>query len=222
MLTEAYRDAMLANQTIQSARARALFFQARVNLELFKHMIEQLHEAFENLNYHNFARAFGTCHMNDGIFGELKHSGQMATEKERVLGFLFALVTSGHRFTKSIIGMRKHDRGTDWRTMRTEITHLDRQYHRTRNALEHLHDAIAAGDIADNRDCGFSPEGILNCTDNDGQFTFDFTRPSLERVASVYEGVLEMLRVRSQQAVTTEQQQIEDAREQSDARVTPA
>jgi hypothetical protein len=75
--------------------SRALFFQARVNLELFKHMVEQLHALFDKLNYHNFARAFGTCHMNDGIFGELKHSAQMATEKERVLGFLLAMVTSG-------------------------------------------------------------------------------------------------------------------------------
>ena len=99
--------------------------------------------------------------------------------------------------------MRQHDRGTDWRRLRTDISQLDRQYHRTRNALEHLHDAIAAGDVANDIDCGFSPEGILNCTDDDGKFTFDFTRLSLDRPASVYESVLDMLKARSKTPVAT-------------------
>ena len=63
MWTKAAKDAELTSETITSDEARKLFFQARVNLELFNHAREKLKEALDQLNFHDFARV-NSCHIS--------------------------------------------------------------------------------------------------------------------------------------------------------------
>ena len=195
MWTKAAKDSELARETIASTEARRLFFQARVNLELFNHTREMLKEALAQLNFHNFARA-NSCHMTEGVFGADIHSANMQSERECVIGFLLATVTAGHRFTRSIIAARSKDRGADWEGLRLHLKQLQKKYHDTRNFLEHLDEAIAKETVTDDMDCSFTPGAILTCKESSEKFTFDFSEQALAKLQEVYDKIIEMLEKR--------------------------
>jgi hypothetical protein len=200
MWTKAANDAELTRETISSSEARKLFFQARVNLELFNHAREKLKEALDQLKFHDFARV-NSCHMTEGIFGADIHLANMQSERERVIGFLLAAVTAGHRFTRSMIAVRRSDAGRDWKSLRLDISQLGKKFHKTRNFLEHLDEAIAEGRVNDDMDCSFTPGAVLTCKENGNQFTFDFSEQALTKPQEIYDKIIEMLEQRK--AATT-------------------
>jgi len=204
MWTEASRDADLVKETVNDTRAKALLFQACVNLELFNHASGHIHEALDQLNFHNFARAFGSCHMDEGIFGADIHGAQMLSYTQRVTGFLLATVTAGHRFTRSILGARARDRGRDWSEIRKEIDGLEKTYVRVRNFLEHLDKALAARRPTLDIDCSFTPEAILTCREGSDTFTFNFTKEALARPQALYDRLLQVVKSRKHAADRSE------------------
>ena len=194
MWTEASRQADLVREKVADPQAQVLLHQARVNVELFKHTAEQLHIEFDALNYHNFARS-QSCHMAEGIFGADKHGAEMMVHKAKVIGFLLATVTAGHRFTRSLRNARSKDRGRDWREFRHELDSLESGYHKVRNFLEHLDDSLAENPL-DGSDCTFTPTGILTCKAPKKTIYFDFSRQSLSLVEETYRKVIAMLDAR--------------------------
>jgi hypothetical protein len=193
MWTDESKEAYLIAEVVDNQFARSLLFQARVNIELFKHSTSLLHESLEQLNHHNFAGAFGTCHINSGVFGSEIHASNKVTYTQRVLGFLLSSITSGHRLVKCLRAARKLDRGQDWVNVRKEISLLEGDYRRVRNVLEHLPDAIMNQDFKENSEIGFTPEAIFNASDKNGEFTFNFSKTELGRPVALYEQVLENL-----------------------------
>ena len=59
-------------ENVKSEKAKDLFYHMLINYEIYKSTVEMLDRNMEQLNYHNFAKT-QTCHMNDGIFGEIKY-----------------------------------------------------------------------------------------------------------------------------------------------------
>ncbi len=196
MWTDASRQADLVRKTVQDPVACHLLYQARVNLELFNHARSQLGEAFNTLEFHNFARAFGSCHQLDGVFGDDIHLAEMVAAKQRVLGFLLSTVTAGHRFIRAIVQARSKDRNTDWREVKADLTAAMAEYHTARNFLEHVDEAIYQGKVSSDEEGSFSRERILTFTTSKGKFTFDFTHEALERLQTLHDNILEMLRRR--------------------------
>jgi hypothetical protein len=195
MWTQSSRDADLIRETVPDSGARRLLYQARVNLALYTHARERLHESMDALNAADFARV-ASCHMTEGVFGADKHAANQMELKEQVIGFLLSVVTAGHRFTRSIQGARLRDASADWKQLKYDITALERKFHDVRNFMEHLDESIARGDLANGTDCTFTPTAILTCTDKDGKNTFFFSRPSLDACQTVYDSVIELLKKR--------------------------
>jgi hypothetical protein len=191
MWTDASREADLVRETVPDIQAQMLLLQARVNVELFKHTAEQLQDELDALNFHDFART-QSCHMNEGIFGADKHAADMMVHKAKVVGFLLATVTAGHRFIRSVINARSKDRGRDWRGLRQDLGRLESEYHKVRNFLEHLDKAVASGS-AGGLDCTFTPTAILTCSESTATFKFDFSKQSLGLVEETYHKVIAML-----------------------------
>lgn len=196
MWTDESKEAYLIAEVVDNQFARSLLFQARVNIELFKHSTSLLHESLHQLNYHNFAGAFGTCHMNSGVFSAEIHASNQVTYTQRVLGFLLSSITSGHRLVKCLRGARKLDQGQDWVNVRKEINSLEGDYRRVRNVLEHLPDAIMRQEFKENSEIGFTPEAIFNTRDKNGEFTFNFSKAELERPIILYDQVFQNLNSR--------------------------
>lgn len=196
MWTDESKEAYLIAEVVENQFARSLLFQARVNVELFKHSCLQLNESLEKLNYHNFAGAYGSCHMNAGVFGADIHESNKITYTQRVLGFLLSSVTSGHRLVKCLRGARNLDQGQDWANVRKEINLLEIEYRRVRNTLEHFPDAIMKGEFTNNSEIGFTPSAIFNARDKKGEFTFDFSENELKRPVSLYDHVFDALNER--------------------------
>ena len=193
MWTQSALDAELVRNTIDEDLARKLLYQARVNPELFGHLCVQLTNALDHLNEEDVARVMAD-HMTEGLFGAAKHEANQMMQKEKIIGFLVAAVTSGHRLTRCLQAARRIDRGRDWATLRIDIDFLERQYHNVRNFLEHMDEALAAGKLPDDMDCSFTPKGILTCNNGDSILTFDFSAPALKRPQEVYEKVMAMLK----------------------------
>jgi hypothetical protein len=195
MWTESAHDAELVRNTVSDAVARRLLYQARVNLELFTHVRAQLTDALNELNAEDFARVMSD-HMTEGVFGADKHRANQMTQKERVIGFLLATVTAGHRLTRFLCAARRNDRGRDWATLRIDLDLLEKQYHDVRNYLEHMDEAIASGKILNDMDCTFTPAGVLTCKEGTCSLTFDFSEAGLKRPQEVYDKVIAMLKSR--------------------------
>jgi hypothetical protein len=196
MWTEAQRHAELVAATVSDPNARRLLYQARVNVELCDHAAAQLGDAFDTLDFHNFAAAYGGCHMDEGIFGVAKHGAEMTAAKERVLGFLVTAVTAGHWAAQSLKLARAKDQGEDWKELRIDIDRLERRYHDPRNFLEHLINAITEDRIDAGVDCSFSTKRILTCKEPTRSFEFEFTPDALAKPRVVYEKVIGMLEAR--------------------------
>ncbi|MBL3591838.1 MAG: hypothetical protein JMN24_18990 [gamma proteobacterium endosymbiont of Lamellibrachia anaximandri] len=200
MWTDESKEAYLVEEVVTNAFAKSLLFQARVNVELFKHSCMQLHEALEKLNHHNFSAAFGGCHMNEGAFGTDIHLSNKITYTQRVLAFLLSAVTSGHRLIKCLRGAKNLDRGSDWKSVGKEISLFENEFRRVRNALEHFPDAVMKGEYSSNAEIGFTPEAIFNAKDKNGEFTFDFSKDELNRIVSLYDQVFTILLNRKENA----------------------
>ncbi len=195
MWTQSSRDADLIRETVSDSGARHLLYQARINLALYAHASERLQEAMEALNAEDFARVM-SCHMMEGIFGADKHAAKQMELKEQVIGFLLAVVTAGHRFTRSIQGARQRDGNAHWKELKYDIALLERKFHDVRNFMEHLDESIAHGELASGTDCTFTPEAVLTCRYKDRTITFSFTSSSLKTCPKVYDSVIELLKKR--------------------------
>ena len=200
MWADESEEAYLIEEVVTNSFAKSLLFQARVNIELFKHSCTYLHEAFEKLNYHNFSASFGGCHMSEGVFGTDIHLSYKITYTQRVLAFLLSAVTSGHRLIKCLRGAKNIDRGNDWKSVGKEIGLFENEYRRVRNALEHFPDAVMKGEYSSNSEIGFTPEAIFNAKDKNGEFTFDFSKDELNRVENLYDKVFSILVQRKENA----------------------
>lgn len=200
MWTDESKEAYLIEEVVGNSLARSLLFQARVNVELFKHSCAQLHKALDKLNFHNFSAAFGGCHMNEGIFGTDIHLSNKITCTQRVLAFLFSAVTSCHRLIKCLCWAKNMDRGNDWKSVNKEIGIFENEYRRVRNALEHFPDAVMKGEYSSNAEIGFTPEAIFNAKDKNGEFTFDFSKEELDRIVALYDQVFSILLNRKENA----------------------
>lgn len=198
MWTQVSQEVDLVTATVANPTARKLLFQARANLELFQHASTQLHEALNQLNSHNMARAFGSSHMDDGIFGADKHASEMLSSTQRVFAFLLAVVTSGHRFTITLKRVIVHDVVGDLEALSAEIDCLYATYHNVRNFLEHLDEEIAKDAKTNLKmlDCTFTREAILTCSKQNAIYTFDFTEPSLGKLKPTYDKLLGILKAR--------------------------
>jgi len=202
MWTEAATHARLIQATVPDRQAQILLFQARVNLELFNYTRVALGEALDLLNHHDFARVM-SCHMTEGIFGADRHFAEQLTQRERVVGFLLATVTAGHRFTKSLRLASARDRGGDWKELRIDLNLLETQYHRARNFLEHLHDAVGRGELSAVADGSFTPTALLTFKYEGQTSTLDFSANALERPQKTYEKLVVMLQARESQAAAS-------------------
>lgn len=185
----------MISEVVSDDRARILLYQAEVNLRLFIYSAEQLNKEFDALNFEDLARA-NTCHMTEGIFGELKHKSQMLSHKQAVIGFLLAVVTAGHRFTRSLFAARRKDQGEDWKILKYDFRLIEKRFHRTRNFLEHLDEALALDQGLERIDCTFSRHGILSCKEDSEEFEFDFRNSSLDKTTEIFDKVIEMLKKR--------------------------
>ena len=196
MWNDTTRDAKLVAETVSDVDARILLYQARANLELFVHASQLLQQALDKTNFHNFAQHV-SGHMTEGLFGADKHFAEMEAWKQRTTGFLLAVLSAGHRFWRCLVGARSRDRGRDWGSLRAELNLLERQYHRARNFMEHLDEAITRGDASAGLDATFSRDGVLTCHEpEEPTFTFDFSADTLASVSASYQKVMEMLEAR--------------------------
>lgn len=196
MWTKASREIDLVSATVADRQARALLFQASINLELLNNTTIQLHAALDELNFHNFARAFGSCHMDEGIFGSDIHHAQMLSHTQQVTGLLLAAVTAGHRFARCVRGARSRDRGRDWATVRHELDRLEHNYREVRNFLEHLDKELAKQAPSLNFDCSFTPDAVLTCKSRGSVLTFDFTKAALKAPSTLFASILGILEAR--------------------------
>jgi len=199
MWTDESKEAGLVAEVVENQFARSLLFQARVNIELYKHSCSELHQSLEKLNHHNFAGAYDSCHMNSGVFGSVIHASNQITYTQRVLAFLLSSMTSGHRLVKCLRAARNIDKGAEWGAVRKEISSLEDSYRRVRNVLEHLPDAISKGEFTSNSEIGFTPGTVFNAKDKNGEFTFNFSELELKRPVDLYEKVFTFLESRSSQ-----------------------
>jgi hypothetical protein len=199
MWTEAATHTHLIYDTVSDRKAQILLFQARVNLELFNYTRVALGQALDLLNQHDFARVM-SCHIIEGIFGADRHYAEQLTQRERVVGFLLATVTAGHRFTKALRLAGAKDRGGDWKELRVDIRLLEKQYHWARNFLEHMHDAVGSGQLSGLADGSFTPAGLLTFKYEGQTSTFDFSADALEHPQKTYDKLVAMLTARESRA----------------------
>lgn len=134
--------------------------------------------------------------MNSGVLGSNIHASNKITYAQRVLAFLLSSMTSGHRLVKCLRAARNIDKGTEWGSVRKEISLLEESYRRVRNVLEHLPDAISKQEVISNTDIGFTSSGVFNAKDKNGEFTFDFSESSLQRPIDLYENIFAFLESR--------------------------
>ena len=195
MWTDESRAATLIFNAVTTPVVQRVLYQSQMHIENFRSSKALLHEAFHNLNFHNFARS-QSCHMTDGIFGDEIHASQMESAKIRVWGYLLNTTTAGHKFLRCLENARANERKRDWKIFRDDLKTTPDIYRRTRNFLEHLDQATADEKVADIEDCKLTILGILCFSDNEGRVEFDITPDGLASIELMWSKLLEMLKTR--------------------------
>lgn len=80
-------------ENIKSEKAKELFYYMLINYEIYKSTVAMLDRNIEQLNFYNFAKT-QTCHMNDGLWGEIKYREYQFVYQLKVIGNLIVLITS--------------------------------------------------------------------------------------------------------------------------------
>jgi hypothetical protein len=180
---------------ISDAKAQTLFYQCLFHIEVFTEASQQLKEAKEKLDFHNFARS-QSCHMTDGIFGVDKHSSQMETAKIKTLGYLGITISSGHKFLRSLKNARNKERGISWKPIKKQLVQLEDDYRLARNACEHLDESINKDETSKLEDFSFSINNVLRFKHNSVAREFDFSPQALSQVTDYWNQTLTLLRAK--------------------------
>lgn len=160
-------------ENARTEKARDLFYHMLINYEIYKSMAVLLDKNMEKLNYYNFAK-IQTCHMNDGVFGEMKYAEYEFVYQLKVIGNLIVLITSAHRLMTCITQARTSEKSVDWRTIRKQIEKCNKIFdNKLRNFMEHLEEKIDKQELT-NLNCHFSKQRILYCKDEKTDKEFDF------------------------------------------------
>ena len=83
MWTDESKISSLIYKVVEEPTAQKLLYQAQFHIEIFKNNSDKLHESFDTLLFHEFARK-NTCHMTEGVFGSDIHTDKMESAKVRV------------------------------------------------------------------------------------------------------------------------------------------
>lgn len=185
-------------ENVHSEKAKDLFYHMLINYEIYKSTAEMLDKNMEELNFYNFAKT-QTCHMNDGIFGEIKYREYQFVYQLKVIGNLIVLITSAHRIMTCIKQARANEKSADWKAMSEDIEKCDKIFdNKLRNFMEHLEEKIYKQELT-NQNCQFSPQRILYCKDEKTDKQFDFNNEQLEVIDDLIDNILKMLSAREEQ-----------------------
>lgn len=184
-------------ENVHSEKAKDLFYHMLINYEIYKSTAEMLDKNMEELNFYNFAKT-QTCHMNDGIFGEIKYREYQFVYQLKVIGNLIVLITSAHRIMTCIKQARANEKSADWKAISEDIEKCDNIFdNKLRNFMEHLEEKIYKQKLT-NQNCQFSPQRILYCKDEKTDKQFDFNNAQLEIIDNLIDNILKMLSARSE------------------------
>lgn len=187
-------------ENVKSEKVRVLFYHMLINYEIYKSTIEMLDRNMEQLNYYNLAKN-QTCHMNDGIFGEIKYREYQFVYQLKVIGNLIVLITSAHRIITCIKQARSSERYDDWKIIRNSIESCDKIFDdKIRNFMEHLEEKIYKQELT-NQNCQFSPNRILYCKDYKIDRQFDFNEKQLHIIDVLIEEIFQMLSAREKKLI---------------------
>ena len=195
MLVITQMDIIIEN--VHSEKAKDLFYHMLINYEIYKSTAEMLDKNMEELNFYNFAKN-QTCHMNDGIFGEIKYREYQFVYQLKVFGNLIVLIISAHRIMTCIKQARANEKSIDWKAISEDIEKCDKIFdNKLRNFMEHLEEKIYKQELT-NQNCQFSPQRILYCKDEKTDKQFDFNNAQLEIIDNLIDNILKMLSARSE------------------------
>lgn len=195
MLVITQMDIIIEN--VHSEKAKDLFYHMLINYEIYKSTAEMLDKNMEELNFYNFAKN-QTCHMNDGIFGEIKYREYQFVYQLKVFGNLIVLITSAHRIMTCIKQARANEKSIDWKAISEDIEKCDKIFdNKLRNFMEHLEEKIYKQELT-NQNCQFSPQRILYYKDEKTDKQFDFNNAQLEIIDNLIDNILKMLSARSE------------------------
>lgn len=184
-------------ENVHSEKAKDSFYHMLINYEIYKSTAEMLDKNMEELNFYNFAKN-QTCHMNDGIFGEIKYREYQFVYQLKVFGNLIVLITSAHRIMTCIKQARANEKSIDWKAISEDIEKCDKIFdNKLRNFMEHLEEKIYKQELT-NQNCQFSPQRILYCKDEKTDKQFDFNNAQLEIIDNLIDNILKMLSARSE------------------------
>ena len=184
-------------ENVHSEKAKDLFYHMLINYEIYKSTAEMLDKNMEELNFYNFAKN-QTCHMNDGIFGEIKYREYQFVYQLKVFGNLIVPITSAHRIMTCIKQARANEKSIDWKAISEDIEKCDKIFdNKLRNFMEHLEEKIYKQELT-NQNCQFSPQRILYCKDEKTDKQFDFNNAQLEIIDNLIDNILKMLSARSE------------------------
>lgn len=182
-------------KNVHNKKAKKLFYHMLINYEIYKTAVEAIDKNMDKLNFYNFAKT-QTCHMNDGLFGQLEYEEYQFVYQLKVIGNLIVLITSGHRIMTCIGQAQSIEISNDWKTIRRDIQKCKKIYSdKLRNFMEHLEEKICNQELT-NQNCQFSPERILYCKDEKTNERFDFNNEQLEIIDNLINDVLKMLSAR--------------------------
>ena len=184
-------------ENVHSEKAKDLFYHMLINYEIYKSTAEMLDKNMEELNFYNFAKN-QTCHMNDGIFGEIKYREYQFVYQLKVFGNLIVLIISAHRIMTCIKQARANEKSIDWKAISEDIEKCDKIFdNKLRNFMEHLEEKIYKQELT-NQNCQFSPQRILYYKDEKTDKQFDFNNAQLEIIDNLIDNILKMLSARSE------------------------
>ena len=195
MWTDEAKISTLIFSKLSNPRAQSLAYQSFFQIQLIREFGNLYFEAKQELDFHNFART-QSSHMTEGIFGTDIHTAKMETAKVKAFGYLMILISSAHKFLRSLSSARKFDRGTDWGDFRNDFREQD-NYRRARNAIEHFDQAIASGIPLETQELSFSVYDKLNFKDSDRKpHEMDISRNSFEKLEKTWEKFVTLLESR--------------------------
>lgn len=177
---------------VHSEKAKELFYQMLINYEIYKSTADMLDNNMKQLNFYNFAKT-QTCHMSDGLFGDVEYSEYQLVYQLKVTGNLIVLITSAHRIMTCIKQARANEHSSDWKEISDDITKCDKIFdNKLRNFMEHLEEKIYKQELT-NQNCQFSPQRILYCKDEKTDKQFDFNKEQLKIIDDLIQKVMKMI-----------------------------
>lgn len=183
-------DIIISN--VNNVKAKGLLYHMLINYEIYKSTAEMLDENMEKLNFYNFAKT-QICHMNDGIFGDVKYRDYQFVYNLKVTGNLIVLITAAHRIMTCIKQARADEKSSDWKTISDEIENCDKIFsNKLRNFMEHLEEKIYKQELT-NSNCQFSPQRVLYCKDEKTDEQFDFNNEKLQVIDKLIDNLFKML-----------------------------